>query len=295
MIRTDRLERQPGGCIAALGTFDGVHLGHRRVLADAAKAGLPVVVVTFAQHPQSVLAQQEKPRIFSPARCDVLFEKLGVAAVVRLDFAQLRGLSPEGFLDRLVDELGAKGFACGFNFHFGKDAVGDAALLSAYAARKGLFSSVSEPITAAGEAVSSSRIRAALAAGDIATANAMLGEDYAIEAPVIHGDARGRILGFPTLNQALDETYLVPRYGVYAARVCVDGVAYPAVTNIGVRPTFDVSRTVLAESYVIGFSGDLYGRTVRVALTRFLREEQKFDSPEALITQMKQDAEDAQK
>ena len=295
MIVSDALFALEGGCIAALGTFDGVHLGHRRVLAEAAQAGLPVAVVTFAQNPQSVLGRQAKQRILSPARCDALFEELGVAAVIRLDFVSVRNLAPETFLDRLVAELGAKGFACGYNFRFGRQASGSADTLTAYATERGLFVSVCEPVTAMGEAVSSSRIRAAIAAGDMETANAMLGSCYRIDAPVDHGDARGRLLGFPTLNQALDDTYILPRTGVYASRVAIDGVTYPAVTNIGVRPTFGATPAALAESFVIGFSGNLYGERVCVELLRFLRPEQKFDSPEALIAQMKRDAAEAAK
>ena len=288
MTVSDRLFPIGGGCVAALGTFDGVHPGHRRVLAQAAGGGLPVAVVTFAQHPQG------KQRILSPARCDELFEECGAAAVVRLDFAAVRDMAPEAFLDMLVTELGAGGFACGYNFRFGKGASGDAALLAAYCEASGLFCSVSEPVTAGGEAISSSRIREAIAAGDMAEAAALLGSAYRIVGPVVHGDERGRLLGFPTLNQTLDGGYVLPRFGVYAARVAIGGVTYAAVTNIGVRPTF-AGEQPLAESHVMGFSGDLYGQNVSVELRRFLREERKFASAEALVEQMKKDAEEAQK
>lgn len=288
MIVTDTPVALPGGCVAALGTFDGVHPGHRRVLADAAGGGLPVAVVTFAQHPQG------KPRILSPARCDELFERLGIAAVVRLDFAAVRDMAPEAFLDGLVTTMGAKGFACGYDFRFGKGAGGDAALLTAYCEARGLFCSVSEPVTAGGEPISSSRIREAIAAGELPAAEALLGSTYRVEGPVVHGDERGRLLGFPTLNQVLDGNFVLPRFGVYAARVTLGGVTYAAVTNVGMRPTFATAQP-LAESHVMGFSGDVYGQNVSVELRRFLREERRFDSAEALIEQMKRDAENAQK
>lgn len=294
MIRSNEPVALAGGCIAALGTFDGVHLGHRRVLADAAGAGLPVAVVTFAQHPQSVLGGPTKQRLFSPERCDALFEKLGIAAVVRLDFAAIRDMSPDAFLAMLVGRMGAKGFACGYNFRFGRGAEGDAAALAAYCKKRELFCSVSEPVSAGGGIVSSSRIREAVAAGEMEIAAQMLGAPYCIEGPVEHGDARGRLLGFPTVNQALEEGCVLPRFGVYAARVNLNGKEYPAVTNVGVRPTFGAPRP-LAESHVIGFEGDLYGEGVAVALKRFLREERKFDSSEALIAQMRADAEQAAK
>lgn len=294
MIRSDKPVRFPEGCIAALGTFDGVHEGHRQVLAAAGEAGLPVVVVTSAQNPQSLLHRQVKHRIFSTEQVDAIFESLGVAAVIRFDFAEIRPLSPTEYLDGLVTGLNAKGFACGFNFRFGKGASGNADTLRAYGKERGLSVSVTPPVLIGDEPASSTRIRAAIAQGDMALADVLLGAPYRLEEPVIHGDARGRTLGFPTANQAFPADSVLPKFGVYATEVSVDGVAYPAVTNVGIRPTYR-SPVVLAETFLSGFDGDLYGRRISVVFKRFLRPERRFASPEELIRQMTLDLEQAKR
>lgn len=278
----------PEGCVAALGTFDGVHEGHRQVLAAAGQAGFPVVVVTSAQNPQSVLGRQVKHRIFSSDRCDALFESLGVAAVIRFNFADIQPLSPTEYLDGLVTGMNAKGFACGFNFRFGKGAAGNADTLRDYGEKRGLSVFVTDPVLIGVEPVSSTRIRNAIAEGDMPLAEQLLGSPYRLDEPVIHGDARGRTLGFPTANQAFVNDAVLPKFGVYATRVTVDGITYAAVTNVGIRPTYR-SPVVLAESYLVDYVGDLYGRRISVEFKLFLRPERRFSSPEELIEQMTQD------
>lgn len=288
MTVTDKAYKTPGGCTAALGTFDGVHLGHRHVLQTARQFGLPAVVVTFAQNPQSVLRTGEKRRIFSTQTANAIFEELGVSGVIRFDFNDIRDMEPDAFLDKLVQDIGAKNIVCGFNFRFGKGAAGDADIIVRYGRSHGIGVRICDAVTFGGDAISSTRIRRAIEQGDLDTASKMLGRGYSIDFPVSHGDARGRTIGFPTANQIYEEEFVVPRFGVYASRATVCGRTYPSITNVGVRPTF-LSPVVLAETYLDGFQGNLYDARVAVHLLRHLRDEVKFDSLDELKAQIASD------
>ncbi len=292
MTTTDRIYRVDGGCTVALGTFDGVHLGHRRVIETAKQFGLPVVVVTTAQNPQGVLFSGNKRRIFSEKATDGIFESLGVDGIIRLDFNDIRDMEPQAYLDMLVDRLGAKNIVFGFNFRFGKGASGNADTVCKYGIQHNIGVKVCDAVTYEGETISSTRIRAAIEAGDMEAAAQMLGRNYSIDFTVVHGDARGREMGFPTANQVFGDDFSLPRFGVYASRVTVDSISYNAVTNVGVRPTF-LSPVVLAETYIDGFEGDLYSKTVEVQLLKHLRDEKKFDSIDALTKQLFLDLEQA--
>lgn len=281
MIVTDKLYKS-GSCIAALGTFDGVHIGHSEVIKKALLFGLPVVVVTSKQNPRG------SGRILSDALCDLKFEQLGVSGVVRLNFEDIRNMSAEEYLDMLCNELGAVGFASGFNFHFGKGAKGNAETLKEYALQKGLKCAVCDSVDIDGQPVSSTRIRKAIADGDVDTAKKLLGGFYAIDFEVRHGAARGRDMGFPTINQPYSEIYALPKFAVYASYADIDGKRYPAVTNVGVKPTFN-GDTVIAETHICGYEGDIYGKNPVVYLVRFIRNEVKFDSTEDLIAQISKD------
>ncbi len=287
MIISRTLNIEGGDYVVALGTFDGVHIGHKGVIAAAKKSGLPVCVVTSDINPR--VAFGAKPcRILSEDLCNEEFERLGVAAVIRLSFESIRELSPIEYLDMLYNSLKAKGFACGFNFRFGKGAVGSSETLKSYTRERGIFCSVCDSVNAGGESISSSRIRNALQAGDIKGVNGLLGKNYAIDFPVIHGDARGRSLGFPTANQSYPADFVIPRYGVYASIVTVDSARFRAITNIGTRPTF-CDGAAVAETHIIGESLDLYGKKIKVELVEFLRDEIKFSSANELIAQIEID------
>ncbi len=287
MIKSRTLNIGGDGYIVALGTFDGVHIGHKGVIESALSFGLPVAVVTSDINPKTAFGGKVG-RILSESLCDSEFERLGVSAVIRLDFNSIKDLSPEQYLDMLVSELGAKGFACGYDFRFGRAAAGTHETLAYYASARGLLCSVCSEVDTDGAAVSSSRIRAALERGDIATVNSLLGRCYAIDFPVIHGDARGRRLGFPTANQGYPADFVIPHYGVYASIVTVEGITYKAVTNIGTRPTFCEGAAV-AETHIIDECLDLYDKEIKVELIEFLRDEIKFSSVEKLIEQIERD------
>ncbi len=281
MIVTDKLYNG-GNCIAALGTFDGVHIGHSEVIKKAFQFGLPVVVVTCKQNPRG------SGRILSNTLCDQKFEQLGVSGIVRLDFEDIRNMSAEEYLDMLCNELGAIGFASGFNFRFGKGAQGNADTLKEYSIKHNLKCAVCDSVNLDGLPVSSTRIRKAIAEGDVDTARKLLGSFYAIDFEVKHGAARGREMGFPTINQPYSEIYTLPKFAVYASYTEIDGKRYPAVTNIGVKPTFN-GDTVIAETHIYGYDGDIYGRKPVTHLVRFIRNEVKFDSTEDLIAQISKD------
>ncbi len=281
MIVTDKLYNS-GSCIAALGTFDGVHIGHSEVIKKALQFGLPVVVVTSKQNPRG------SGRILSDTLCNQKFEQLGISGIVRLDFENIRNMSAEEYLDMLCNELGAVGFASGFNFHFGKGAMGNADTLKEYSIKHNLKCAVCDSVDIDGLPVSSTRIRNAIADGDVDTARKLLGGFYAIDFEVKHGAARGREMGFPTINQPYSDIYALPKFAVYASYTEIDGKRYPAVTNVGVKPTFN-GNTVIAETHICGYDGDIYGKKPIVHLVRFIRNEVKFDSTEALIAQISKD------
>ncbi len=284
----------------ALGVFDGVHLGHRAILARAVAqargGGLEAIACTFDRHPLEVLQPAH-----APLPIGTLDERLELIAACGLDTTlvleftrQLAAVEPEAFVkDVLLDRLRARDVVVGFNHTFGRQARGDAHLLVALAERFGFRADVVPPLVVEGLPVSSSEIRAALGRGDVRRAAACLGRDYIVAGTVVPGAGRGRQLGFPTANLAPDRVLLVP-VGVYACRVTFDGRAHPGVVNIGVRPTFE--ETALAvEIHVLDFTGDLYGKALRLAFVDRLREERKFPGIEALRAQIAADVAEARR
>ncbi|HET7054626.1 MAG TPA: bifunctional riboflavin kinase/FAD synthetase [Solirubrobacterales bacterium] len=267
----------------AIGTFDGVHRGHQAVIDDAD------TVLTFEPHPLEVLHPAALPKLIMPfgVKRDVI-DGLGVRELVVIpfdrDFAQV---SAEDFIERvLVERLAAERVSVGENFRFGAKAKGDPEML---AARTEFETRVVPLVEVDGETVSSTRIRALVAAGDMEGARRCLGAPFMVEGEVVSGDQRGRELGFPTANIVPDDRLAIPGHGVYAA--FADGV--PAAVNVGVRPTFETGRGVLIETYLIDREEDLYGRVLRVAFVKRLRGEKRFASVEELIAQMRIDVEDA--
>jgi riboflavin kinase / FMN adenylyltransferase len=269
----------------AIGTFDGVHLGHQAVIEGAD------TVLTFDPHPLEVLHPAATPKLIMPfnVKRDVI-EGLGVEELVVIpfdrDFAQR---SAEDFIERvLLERLDAKQVSVGDNFRFGAKAKGDPAMLES---RMEFQARVVPLVEVDGETVSSTRIRALVAAGEMDAARRCLGAPFMVEGEVVTGDQRGRELGFPTANIVPDDRLVIPGHGVYAA--FADGV--PAAVNVGVRPTFESGRGVLIETYLIDREEDLYGRTLRVAFVERLRGERSYPDVQELIDQMHRDVEDAKR
>jgi riboflavin kinase / FMN adenylyltransferase len=265
----------------AVGTFDGVHLGHREVIAGAD------AVLTFDPHPVSVVAPQHTPKLLTtPERKAELIASLGVEEMVVIPFdAEFAMRSADEFVgDVLVGALDARQVAIGENFRFGHKAQGDPRLLAA----DQRFATVVHPLLEVdGEIVSSSHIRGLVLAGDLGEANRLLGAPFQVCGEVVHGDERGRKLGFPTANLIPDEAFTCPGHGVYAC--LADG--RPAAVSVGVRPTFRTGRGELIEAYLLDFDGDLYGSRLCLEFLQRLRGERRFDTPEALVAQMRRDIE----
>ena len=269
----------------AIGTFDGVHRGHQAVIKGAD------TVLTFDPHPLEIIHPAALPKLIMPfgVKRDVI-EGLGVDELVVIPFDQeFAQRSAEEFIeDVLIAKLGAEQVSVGENFRFGAKAKGDPAML---AAREEFETRVVPLVETDGETISSTRIRALVAAGDMEGARHCLGAPFMVEGEVVSGDQRGRELGFPTANIVPDDRLAIPGHGVYAA--FANGV--PAAVNVGVRPTFESGRGVLIETYLIDFEGDLYGTQLRVAFVERLRGEKRFASVEELIAQMRLDVEDAKR
>jgi riboflavin kinase/FMN adenylyltransferase len=266
----------------AIGTFDGVHLGHREVIGGAD------TVVTFEPHPLAVLRPDKMPKLLTPfpIKRDLIAE-LGVEELVVIPFDREFSQHPaEQFVqEELIGKLSAEQVSVGENFHFGKDQGGTPDMLKEH----GEFETRVVPMVEVdGETVSSTRIRKLLCEeGDVAAAAKLLGAPFSFEGEVVEGDKRGRELGMPTANIVPDPKLAVPANGVYAA----SANGHPAAVNVGVRPTFDSDRGVLIEAYLLDFSGDLYGQTLRVSFIERLRGEKRFDSADDLVAQMTRDVE----
>ena len=278
-------DAEPRSRKVAVGTFDGVHLGHREVIRESD------TVLTFDPHPLSVVAPQALPKLLdSPAIKRDLIAGLGVDELVTIPFDRdFASKSAEEFVEEvLVERLGATVVSVGENFRFGKGAKGDPALLQS---RSEFETRVVALVEVEGETVSSTHIRGLVAAGDVERAARFLGAPFMLDGEVVSGDRRGRELGFPTANIVPPAHLAHPGHGVYAAWAH----GHMAAVNVGVRPTFETGRGLLVEAYLIDFDGDLYGETLRIAFARRLRGERRFESAEALVEQMGQDVEDARR
>jgi riboflavin kinase / FMN adenylyltransferase len=273
---------EPGGRSVAIGTFDGVHLGHRAVIAGSQS------VLTFDPHPVSVVAPQHTPKLLTTLEVKAeLIAGLGVQELIVIPFdPALAARSAPEFVDEvIVQRLGATRVAVGENFRFGHRAQGDVRMLAA----DPRFETVVQPLLEIdGEVVSSSHIRGLVLAGEVDHATRFLGAPFQLRGEVVHGDERGRELGFPTANLVPDEALACPGHGVYAC-IANDGVA--AAVSIGVRPTFATGRGELIEAYLIDFADDLYGSRLELQFVARLRGERRFDTSEALIEQMREDVE----
>ncbi|MGZ5338185.1 MAG: riboflavin biosynthesis protein RibF [Thermoleophilaceae bacterium] len=267
----------------AIGTFDGVHLGHREVIRASD------TVLTFEPHPLSVIHPEATPKLLNTfAVKRDLIAGLGVQQLVVIPFdVSFSKQSAEEFVHEvLIARLGAERVSVGENFRFGKGAKGTEELLRSHSEFQ---THVTPLVEVEGETVSSSQIRGLIAAGEVRDAMAFLGGPFLFEGEVMHGDKRGRELGMPTANLVPDDRFVCPGHGVYAAWAG----EYPAAVNVGVRPTFATGRGLLVEAHLIGFDGDIYGETLRIAFLERLRGERAFESVEALVVQMNRDVEQA--
>lgn len=283
------------GAVLALGNFDGVHRGHaelaRVAVAMAAGRGLAAAALTFEPHPRSVFRPDQPVfRLTPPAVKIELLAQAGLSQTVVLPFdREVAAITAEAFVDDLLlGRLGAAGLVCGYDFHFGKGRAGSPEMLQARAGAAGVPVAVVPPYAWAGEPVSSTLIRTALEAGDVARAAEFLGRPWFVRGVVAHGDKRGRDLGYPTANLHLARDCRL-RFGVYAVRIRIGGVWRDGVASFGSRPTFDDGAAKL-ETFVFDFSGDLYGQPVDVALIAWLRAEAKFETLDALVVQMNADS-----
>src|ERR671916_3137733 len=294
VLSLNEVEPDSGPRSVAIGTFDGVHLGHREVIRGSD------TVLTFDPHPLSVIHPEATPKLLNPfpVKRD-LIEALGVKELVVIPFD--RGFSEqsaEDFVqDVLIGRLGAERVSVGENFRFGKGAKGTADFLRSH---DEFETQVTPLVEVGGETVSSSHIRGLVAAGEVKEAAEFLGGPFLFEGEVVTGDRRGHTLGMPTANLVPDDAYVCPGHGVYAAwgRVMPSaawptGPEFPAAVNVGVRPTFDTGRGLLVEPHLIGFEGDIYGETLRIAFLERLRGERRFESVDALVEQMNADVERA--
>ena len=285
----------------ALGFFDGVHKGHQAVISAAVNHVKPSgltsrlipVVFTFSQHPRAYFG--DAPELISDLNDRLTcFEQLGVVTAVTADFGDFVNMDAVEFYAFLRDKLNMRAAFYGYNYRFGKGREGDGELLARFCKKDGISAEPIAPVLFNGEPVSSSRIRAALNAGDIESASKMLGRDILLTARVENGKNLGHKLGFATINQPLTAVVRPLLRGVYAAEVTLSGKVYPAVTNLGARPTVLQSEEA-AETHIIGFEGDLYGQSVGVRFLKFLRPQRKFDSVEQLKDQIRRDVEAALK
>lgn len=291
------LQAEP--CAIALGYFDGVHIGHRRVIQkaiDTAKAnGWQSTVLTFDPHPREVLGQSGYTRYLTPL-ADKLeqFEKMGVDQTYVMSFdIGFAAIYPEDFISECLMPLGCRHIVVGFDYTFGHRGMGTAQTLQEMSqGRYGL--DIVGPVNRLGEKVSSTIIREYLHDGDVDQVHLMLGRPYKVRGTVVHGDKRGRTIGFPTANVKVAGPYLIGKNGVYGVRFTVDQKSYYGVMNVGIKPTFELEKKEKSlEVHIFEFSGEIYGKDVEVEFLFYIREEQKFSGVDALIAQIQRDVETA--
>lgn len=282
--------------VIALGFFDGVHLGHGALLRcaaeRAAELGAIPSAITYDAHPKKIILGQGSPLLTTPAdRADLMRRLYGIQDVIvaRFDSGLMHMNWRDFVTDYLVAQNGATHLVAGHDFHFGYMGEGDPERLQQLCAQLGIGCDIIPPVILDGITVSSTHIRTLVAQGEMERAAEYLGHPHALSGQVCHGKRLGSRLGFPTVNLRIPPNCVVPAFGVYAARLWVDGKSYVAATNVGVRPTVDSDGTITVEGTLLDFSGSLYEKVVRMEFYKLLRPEQKFNSLEALHTQVMQD------
>lgn len=266
------------GSVLLFGGFDGLHTGHKKLLETSKKYRLPIGITTIfgCKNSDAVFTVEERRDIFKNA---------GFAFVCETAFEDIKDFSAETFAKTLKDEYNVKAFVCGTDFRFGKGAKGTPEMLKETSKTE---VEVEEILMLDGEKISSTAVKKCLDSGDVVTANKLLGDNFFLIGEVVLGRQVGRGLGFPTANIAYPQGKFALKKGVYETRVILDGKAYPAITNYGARPTFDNGQ-VLTETYIDGYTGDLYGKKIKVEFVRFLREVNKFNCAKALRVQLEED------
>jgi len=279
----------------ALGVFDGVHLGHEKVIINAVKKaqelGTTSAVVTFSKHPRCIISKATPSIISSLEERLELFENLGVQAAVVLDFDEkLAKMTAKEYLENvLIGCLNAKSITIGYNHKFGSDKSGGGKFLEEYSKKYGYKVNVISPVKIDNHVISSSVIRKFILNGDIETAAKFLGRPFKVKGTIIHGQHLGRTLGFPTANLSLPEELIIPLNGVYSGLVKIDSKVYHAVINVGKRPTIGDLKKDLVEAHILDFDQDIYGKTLEVSFLKRIRDEIKFNSLEELKVQIKKD------
>jgi riboflavin kinase/FMN adenylyltransferase len=287
-------------CWLTIGVFDGVHLGHqavvRRLVEGARAVGAPAAVLTFFPHPAAVLrGQQEAFYLTSPQERAELLGELGVNTVITHPFTrELAQVDARGFLEMLQGLLHAEHILVGYDFALGRNREGNVARLGELSVEFGFQLDVLEPVQNGEETISSSQIRKALREGDVRLAERLLGRPYRLEGEIVHGDGRGRLIGIPTANLEVWTLRAIPMRGVYACRATIEGRGWGAVTNVGVRPTFEnQAEQARVETHVLGLEEDLYGKHISLEFVERLRDERKFGGVEELVEQIRRDIEEA--
>lgn len=273
----------------ALGYFDGLHSGHVFVISCALNERFAPAVFTFNCDTTLPKFQSPEDIISFENKCELL-DKMGVKYLYAPDFAEVCGLSDEDFVKEiLVKRLNAAFACCGRNFRFGKNACGTPERLVEIGKKYGITVKIADDVCLDGEIISSTHIRELIRKGEIEAANRLLGYELMFNLPVVHGNELGRTIDFPTINQVIPETNIIPRFGAYKSYVQVHGKHYRGITNIGVRPTVGDNTKVVMETHIVGFNGSLYGEKIAVSLVKFLREERKFADLNELKKQLKED------
>lgn len=280
-------------CIA-VGCFDGVHIGHQKIIADMCKYAkennLISTVFTFPLSPAALLGKSPQRTLTSQNDKMNLLSSLGVQKCFSIDFMNIRNVSAQNYINEILfRQMNAKAVFCGFNYRFGKQAQGDITLLKEICGSLDIETFISEPICFEDSVVSSSRIRTLIEDGSMYTANKLLGRPFSIEQSVVEGKRNGRTIGFPTINQNFPVGFAVPHSGVYASFVHIDAKRYEAVSNIGTRPTVGGTYINLETHIMGGFNENIYGKIVRTDLLYFIREEKKFNGLEELAKQINED------
>jgi riboflavin kinase/FMN adenylyltransferase len=281
--------------VLTLGVFDGLHLGHQRIMqtvVDRAKAvGAVATAITFDPHPRAVLHPESAPPLLQPLDQRLAnFEVLGIEQAIVVPFDKEFAAQPaEDFLNNIIhDRLHAKEVYLGKGFAFGKDRGGNIALLHEMSGKLGFLADEVDEVQIRGQRISSSKIRHLLADGQVNLARRMLGRPYGVEGVIIRGNRRGHTIGFPTANLK-PHNRVIPRFGVYATATLIDGKWRKSITNIGVRPTFEADSEASIESYIFDYDGDLYGDVLRVRFLYRIRDERKFNGIDELKAQIEKD------
>lgn len=289
----NHVERFPNP-VLTIGNYDGIHIGHKKIIEKVKEKALMIngtpMLMTFYPHPVSVVKPDKILCLITPLNVRKrLIEESGIDVLFVLPFTEeFRLLTPQEFVENiLVDKLGIKGLIVGYDFKFGRGGKGDTQLLKQLSGTYGFFFEVVEAVTLDGEKIGSNRIRKLIMEGDVKKAELFLGRPHMIEGKVVHGDGRGKGIGFPTINLKTDYE-LIPKDGVYISEVEINGKMFPSVTNIGYNPTFDVKK-LSVETHILDYSGDLYGADLTLYFHERIRGEIKFDGADALMNQIAMD------